>query len=185
MAVHLSSPSPPGADLLYIRNDISTISCLVGTGAALSLLPHRSLQAPSGLTFVIANGGIIPSWNFVFKKLSFNNQIWHHKFLQANVSQSILGTDFFKQHAVHIDFQTGPLQFPPFPAPPSPAPLSSPSPSPLSVSSAPPFPSSSPLTIQSLLVNFPTVTQSPTASCPTPNHFTLNHIHTTVFLLLS
>jgi hypothetical protein len=82
LAVHLSSPSPPGGYLLNIHDDISAISYLVGTGAALSLLPHRSLQAPSGPTIVIANGGVIPSRNFVFKKLSFNNQIFTTNFFK-------------------------------------------------------------------------------------------------------
>jgi hypothetical protein len=67
-AVHLSLQSPSGASLLYIRDNVSAVSYLVylvDTGAALSLLPHRSLRAPSGPTIVNANGGIIPSWNFV------------------------------------------------------------------------------------------------------------------------
>jgi hypothetical protein len=59
-----------------------SISYLVDSVATLSLVPHRSLQALSGLTIVNANGGVIPSWHFVLKDLSFNSQFFQHKLEQ-------------------------------------------------------------------------------------------------------
>ncbi len=67
-------------------------SYLVDTGAALSLLPHKSPLLSSRSSTVNANGEAIPSWQFVSKQ--FGTIHFVHNLLQGNVSQPILGVDF-------------------------------------------------------------------------------------------
>jgi hypothetical protein len=110
-AVHLANYFPTGAPLIYVKDTTSNVRYLVDSGAALSIVPHRSILPPSGPAIVNANGGLIPSWNFVTKHLHFGPHQFSHKFLQANVSQPILGADF-KTHSVTVDFCEGRLHFP-------------------------------------------------------------------------
>jgi hypothetical protein len=95
---------PPGAALIYLKDSSTHTSYLVDSGAALSLVPHRSLLQPTGLVIVNANGGTIPSWQFVTKSLYFGKYRFQHSFLQANVSQPILGADFLKAYNAILDF---------------------------------------------------------------------------------
>jgi hypothetical protein len=94
LAVQLFSASLAGAPLLHLTDDITRVRYLVDSGAALSLLPHCSLLLPSGPPIINVNGGNIPSWQFVDRPLHFGNNCFTHSFLQANVSQPILGADF-------------------------------------------------------------------------------------------
>jgi hypothetical protein len=67
----------------------------VDSGAALSLLPHRSMLPPSGPLIINANGGNIPSWQFVNRPLRFDNNCFTHSFLQANVPNPFWVQIFF------------------------------------------------------------------------------------------
>jgi hypothetical protein len=110
----------------------SNVSYLVDSGAALSIVA-ASTNRPD---YIVgnANDGLIPSWNFVIKKLHFGAQRFSFQILQANVSQPILGAEFFKANSSKIDFEHGrilcippnspstiqslpfpPLLYPPFP----------------------------------------------------------------------
>jgi hypothetical protein len=104
---------PSRAPLIHLQDTTTSITYLVNSGAAISLVPHRSLLPPTGPAIVNANGGLIPSWSFVSKFLHFGSNKFHHQFLQANVSQLILGADFFQKTNAKIDFQTGRVIFPP------------------------------------------------------------------------
>jgi hypothetical protein len=63
-ALQLHSASLAGASLLHLTDNTTRIRYLVDSGAALSLLPHRSMLPPSGPLIINANGGQIPSWQF-------------------------------------------------------------------------------------------------------------------------
>jgi hypothetical protein len=94
-AVQLFSASLAGAPLLHLTDDITRVHYLVDSGAALSLLPHRSLLPPSGRPIINANGGNIPSWQFVDRPLHFGNNCFTHPFLQANVPSPFWALIFF------------------------------------------------------------------------------------------
>jgi hypothetical protein len=174
-AVHLADYSPTWAPLIYVKDTTSNVRYLVDSGAALSILPHRSVLPPSGPAIVNANGGLIPSWNFVTKQLHFGPHHFSYSFLQANVSQPILGADFLKTNSVTVDFKEGRLHFPnkqsssPLPHPNSPS---------STISSQAPTPHSTP-EISALLSRFPSVSASSTSSWPQPKHGTIHSIHTT------
>jgi hypothetical protein len=74
---------------------------------------------PSGPLIINASGGNIPSWQFVDRQLHFGNNRFTHSFLQANVSQPMLGADFLQQAKATIDFNLGRVCFP-LPNPPLP-----------------------------------------------------------------
>jgi hypothetical protein len=179
-ALQLYSASSAGASLLHLTDDTTRVRYLVDSSAALSLLPHRSLLPPSGPLIINANGGNIPSWQFVDRQLHFGSNRFTHSFLQANVSQPILGADFLQQTKAIIDFHLGRVCFP---LPHSPL---SPPPSPSVPSVFPSIPTSSVALsphlapdIACLLKRFPTVTSPPSSLWPQPTHTTTHSIHTT------
>ena len=108
--------SPAGAALIYLKDRRSHIRYLVDTGAAVSLVPHHSPLKASGLNIVNASGFLIPSWQFVSKKLHFGPHEFVHSFLQAAVSQPILGMDFLSTHSLSIDMSSKKVVFPSFPS---------------------------------------------------------------------
>ena len=125
-----TSPSPSGADLIFLKDSVSHTNYLVDTGAAISLVPFNSSLAATGPAIVNANGSAIPSWNFVRKQLKFGKHSFVHSFLQAKVSQPILGLDFLSRHGISVDCKASRVLFPqpkPLPVfattPPPPAPL--------------------------------------------------------------
>jgi hypothetical protein len=63
--LQLHSASLAGASLLHLTDDTTGLRYLVDSDAALCLLPHRSMLPPSGPLIINANGGRIPSWQFV------------------------------------------------------------------------------------------------------------------------
>jgi hypothetical protein len=178
-AVQLFSASLARAPLLHLTDDTTHVRYLVDSGAALSLLPHRSMLPPSGLLIINANGGNIPSWQFVDRHLHFGNNRFTHSFLQANVSQPILGADFLQQAKATIDFNLGRVCFPlpTPPLPPQPPSLPSVSPS-LPASSVALSPQIAP-DIAHLLKQFPSVISPPPSHWPQPAHNTTHAIHTT------
>jgi hypothetical protein len=124
-AVLLADYSPTGAPLINVKDTTSNVRYLVDSGAALSIVPHRSILPPSGPAIVNENSGLIPSWNFITKQLHFGPHQFSHKFLQANVSQPILSADFLKTNSLTVDFSEGRLHFPKKPSS-SPLPLPNP-----------------------------------------------------------
>ncbi len=98
-----TSPSPSGAALIYLKDSVSHTNYLVDTGAAISLIPFSSSLSATGPAIVNANGSPIPSWNFVRKQLKSGKNSFVHSFLQAKVSQPILGLDFLSRHNISID----------------------------------------------------------------------------------
>jgi hypothetical protein len=143
-AIH-TSPSPSGAALIYLKDSVSHTNYLVDTGAAISLVPFNSSLSATGPAIVNANGSAIPSWNFVRKQLKFGKNSFVHSFLQAKVSQPILGLDFLSRHNISIDCKASRVLFPqskPLPvfatAPPSP---------PISAKVSADLPATTPLTV--------------------------------------
>jgi hypothetical protein len=57
----------------------------------------------SGPKLTNANGKPIASWKFVEKTLQFGKHTFKHLFLQANVSQAIIGLDFLHANSITID----------------------------------------------------------------------------------
>jgi hypothetical protein len=114
----------------------------------------------------------------VRRPLQFGSNSFVHSFLQANVSQPILGADFLQHSKATIDFNLGRVFFPPSSLPlPSLTPSSQPSPT-LSTSSVTSS-TSLPADVADLLHHFPSVTSPPTSRWPHPNHTTTHTIHTT------
>jgi hypothetical protein len=100
-----AAPPPPtgAAQLIFLKDSKSHSKYLVDTGAALSLLPFKSSQPSSGPKLCNANGKPISSWKFVEKTLQFGKHTFKHLFLQADVSQAIIGLDFLHANSITID----------------------------------------------------------------------------------
>jgi hypothetical protein len=171
-------PSLHGSHLIHLKDTTTHIRYLVDSGAALSLLPHRSLLQPTGPAIVNANGGIIPSWNFVTKSLHFGPQTFSHSFLQANVSQPILVADFLEKVKATIDFITGCVLFPRHSIQPDSSSLSPSSPPDPMPTSSVTLPSNLPSDVSTLLHQFPSINSSPSTSWPQPSHTITRAIHT-------
>jgi hypothetical protein len=106
-------PPPPtgAAQLIFLKDSKSHSKYLVDTGAALSLLPFKSSQPSSGPKLCNANGKPISSWKFVEKTLQFGKHTFKHLFLQADVSQAIIGLDFLHANSITIDAKKSPSTF--------------------------------------------------------------------------
>jgi len=92
-----------GGTLLFLKDDHSGHNYLVDTGAARSILPHRSSAPPSGPLLEGAGGQTIPAWgcrqhvvHICGRKLPFN-------FVLAAVTRPILGCDFLAAHRLLVD----------------------------------------------------------------------------------
>jgi len=89
--------------LIYLQDSQSAQKFLVDTGAAVSVLPHRSSIPPSGPSLSGADGKPIASWGTVRKKLCFGLQTFLCSFILAAVSKPILGIDFLAAHRLLVD----------------------------------------------------------------------------------
>ena len=78
----------------FFLQDDETKQFLVDTGAAFSLLPHRSSAPPSGPGLAGANRKLIPSWGSVSCRLTFQLRSFYVSFILAAGSRPILGLDF-------------------------------------------------------------------------------------------
>ena len=94
-AATAATSSPTGAPHIYLKDRRSHVRYLVDTGAAISLVPYKSPLKASGPDIVNVSGQKIATWQFVSKFLHFGPRKIVHTFLQADVSQPILGMDFF------------------------------------------------------------------------------------------
>jgi len=99
----LIAPALSGGPLIYLRDQRSGRRFLVDTGAERSLLPFRSASPPTGPHLVGAAGRIIPAWSTVDTELQFNNSLFSFPFLQAAVTQPIIGIDFLSAHGLLVD----------------------------------------------------------------------------------
>ena len=183
-AATAAAPSPTGAPLIFLKDRRSHISYLVDTGAAISLVPFKSPLKASGPEIVNVSGQKISTWQFVSKTLHFGPRKFFHTFLQAEVSQPILGMDFLSVHSLSIDFQQNRVIFPsqkssaqnnkselPVNVPPQILPQQIATPS---VSATTALPSD----IAELLSKFPSVTAVPEV-WPKPLHSVTHSLHTT------
>jgi hypothetical protein len=120
----------------------------------------------------------ISSWIFVEKTLQFGKHSFKHLFLQADVSQAIIGLDFLHANSITIDAKNRRVLFPAVspPNPLFPKPVSLPT-VPLPVSSV----SAHAPDILSILNEFPSVTTPPSTSWPSPKHKTVHSIQPACF----
>ena len=117
-ATTAAASSPTGAPLIYLKDRRSHISYLVDTGAAISLVPYKSPLKASGPDIVNVSGQKISTWQFVSKILHFGPRKIFHTFLQAEVSQPILGMDFCQFTLFQLIFNKIESFFPPQNLPP-------------------------------------------------------------------
>jgi hypothetical protein len=182
-------PSPSGAALIYLKDSASHTNYLIDTGAAISLIPFNSSLAATGPAIVNANGSAIPSWNFVRKHLKFGKNSLVHSFLQAKVSQPILGLDFLSRYGISVDCKASRVLFPQ--SKPLPVFATAPPPPPISAKVSADLPATTPLSspppppvsqcrqdVLSLLARYPAVTCASLTTWPTPRHHTTHSIHT-------
>ena len=99
----LASTSPPGAPLIYLRDAYSGAAFLADSGAAVSVLPHKSSAVASGPPLVGANGAPIKSWGTVHKSVRFGDCVYKFSFVLADVAYPIVGLDFLAAHHLTID----------------------------------------------------------------------------------
>jgi hypothetical protein len=69
--------------LVYLQDRTTEQRFLVDTCAAVSVFPHRSAAAPSGLPLTGADSRSIPSWGSVKKTLNFGLRPHVHLFLHS------------------------------------------------------------------------------------------------------
>ena len=89
--------------LIFLQDAESGQPFLVDTGAAVSVLPHRSTAPPTGPPLTGADGNVISSWGKVTKKLVFGMRTFLCSFILAAVSKPILGIDFLAAHRLLVD----------------------------------------------------------------------------------
>jgi len=89
--------------LIFLQDAESGQPFLVDTGAAVSVLPHRSAAPPTGPPLTGADGNVISSWGKVTKKLVFGMRTFLCSFILAAVSKPILGIDFLAAHRLLVD----------------------------------------------------------------------------------
>ncbi len=131
----LASTSPLGSPLIYLRDAYSGVAFLADSGAAVSVLPHKSMTPASGPPLVGANGAPIKAWGTVKKRVRFGSSDYMFEFVLADVAYPIVGLDFLAAHKLIVDANARqvlcangrPIASPPSCSSPSPSPPSSPS----------------------------------------------------------
>jgi Reverse transcriptase (RNA-dependent DNA polymerase)/RNase H-like domain found in reverse transcriptase/Integrase core domain/Integrase zinc binding domain len=89
--------------MVFLKDDTSGQDFLVDTGAAVSVLPHRSSSTPHGPALVAADGRSIASWGRETKRLVFGASSFIVSFILAAVSKPILGVDFLAANRLLVD----------------------------------------------------------------------------------
>jgi len=89
--------------LIFLQDDKTKQQFLVDTGAAVSLLPYRSSEPPSGPGLSGPDGKPIPSWGTVSRRLTCGLHTFFVSFILAAVTRPILGLDFLSTHNLLID----------------------------------------------------------------------------------
>jgi len=91
--------------LIYLKDSRTGTGTdyLVDTGAAVSVLPHRSTAPPSRPSLVGADGKPISAWGTAKKTLTFGLRNFFCSFILAAVARPILGIDFLAAHRLLVD----------------------------------------------------------------------------------
>jgi len=89
--------------MVFLKDETSGHDFLVDTGAAVSVLPHRSSSPPSGPALVAADGRGIASWGRTTKRLVFGALSFLVSFILAAVSKPILGVDFLAANRLLVE----------------------------------------------------------------------------------
>ena len=92
-----------GGQLLLLQDAISGLVFLVDSGSSFSLLPHHSLEVPTGPLLHTANGTPLPTWGIRKSFVRFGSYTFSFNFLLALVSLPSLGSDFLSHHRLLID----------------------------------------------------------------------------------
>jgi len=89
--------------MVFLQDDDSKQQFLVDTGAVCSVLPHRSHAQPAGPQLCGADGGTIPTWGTIRRRLLFGLRTFFVTFFLAAVRRPILGLDFLSAHGLLVD----------------------------------------------------------------------------------
>ena len=89
--------------LIYLTDNLTNRRFLVDTGATISLFPHNSINKPSSLQLIAANGQPIPSWGDRLIPLQFGNRRFEWSFQLAAVDQPLLGANFLRAFNLLVD----------------------------------------------------------------------------------
>ena len=89
--------------LVFLKDGTSGQEFLVDTGAAVSVLPHRSSTPSCGPALIAADGRGIASWGRTTKRLVFGASSFICSFILAAVSKPILGVDFLAANRLLVD----------------------------------------------------------------------------------
>ncbi len=169
----LASTSPPGAPLIYLRDAYSGAAFLADSGAAVSVVPHKSTAPASGPPLVGANGAPIKSWGAVNKKVRFGTSDYVFSFVLADVAYPIVGLDFLATHRLVIDASSGQVLCPagrPLTSSPSCSPPSSSAPSSIPGSGRLAAMSMVPPAVQEVLDLYPAVCSDGSGAWPRATH---------------
>ena len=111
-AAKLASIPVGHSPLLYLNDNLSNRLFLVDSGAAISVLPHKSNASPTANSLVSASGQSIPSWGTRTVPLSFNGRRFSWSFLLADVTKPILGADFLSANGLCVDLANSAVSLP-------------------------------------------------------------------------
>ena len=103
-AVNANSPT----QRLYVADRTSGCTYLIDTGATVSCLPATAqdkLNFPTGSLAAINTSGI-RTWGTRSRRLQFLDRQFDHEFQICEVSEPLLGADFFNRHGMAIDFKS-------------------------------------------------------------------------------
>ena len=91
------------SDLLYARDPLNKRNWLMDGGAFVSLVPPSFAQRAKGANgkkLTAANGTSIDCYGEVNLKIQLGSRFFEHTVLVADVRTSLLGADFFANHAL-------------------------------------------------------------------------------------
>jgi Reverse transcriptase (RNA-dependent DNA polymerase) len=89
--------------LIFLKEDGTGRTCLVDTGAAVSVVPFRGRPATATAYLTGPDNKVIPAWGSVQLQLRFGGRLFSGDFVQAAVSKPILGVDFLARHKLLVD----------------------------------------------------------------------------------
>jgi len=92
--------------LLRLSCQLTGRRFLVDTGAAYSIVPHRSGRPPCGPRLTGPGGKRILCWGEKSLNISFSNRRFKWNFLLADVQFPILGADFLQHHQLLVDLHS-------------------------------------------------------------------------------
>ena len=97
-----ASPSQPG-HLSLLRDEISRAAYLVNSGTVYSVLPHSSVDPPSGPRIAEADGLPVSCWGWVDIEITCRGRRFSWQFLKAAVAFPLLGTDFLVKFGLLVN----------------------------------------------------------------------------------